>query len=146
MDSLRVVPGASASALAPCSQCEAAGCQWDQVMGRPFCPDCEEALALGQGPPLVLRTRPGRCAVCDRQGTVPFLTFPLHAAAPVEIDLCGHHFRALLGRRLTPDAFHQLARRLRAVEVRPDQVFLLHEVFYDVQGRALQPVLDLGSQ
>src|SRR5262249_61536598 len=116
MESLRVVPSASASALAPCSQCEAAGCQWDQIMGRPYCPDCEEALALGQGPPLILRTLKERCAVCEHVGAVHFLTFPLHAPSPVEIALCPAHFRGLLGRRLSPDAFHQLARRLQALD------------------------------
>jgi hypothetical protein len=68
------------------------------------------------------------------------LTYPLRAAAAVEIDLCAAHFRALLRRGLDRAAFHHLTRKLRRVGVTPSQVFLLHEAFYDREGHALQPV------
>lgn len=142
MDSLRWVSGDGVAADEPCSRCQASGCHWDRILHRAFCPDCEESLALGEGPPLVLRAERRRCVVCDRQGTVPFQTFPLHASGPVEMDLCGEHFRALLGRRLGPHAFHQLRRRLETLGLRAERVFLLHEVFYDNSGRALAPVAD----
>jgi len=140
MDSLRFIAADTDFALDPCSQCEATGCQWDRIMGKPYCPDCEEALALGEGAALVIRILRVPCAVCERLGSVPFLTFPLHLHNVLEMHLCGEHFRALLGRRLGPQAFQMLQRRLRQLNVGVEQVFLLHEVFYDSLGRALQPV------
>jgi hypothetical protein len=71
---------------------------------------------------------------------LPYLTYPLHASAPVEIDLCGGHFEALLGRRLERNSFRVLARQLQLLGVGVKQVFLLHEAFYDRQGRSLQPI------
>ena len=59
---------------------------------------------------------------------------------PVEIDLCGGHCEALLGRRLERGAFHRLERLLRAAGVGVKEIFLLHEAFYDRQGRPLQPI------
>jgi hypothetical protein len=99
-------------------------------------------LAAGEGPPLVAQTVKSRCAVCNRVGTVPYLTYPLHLPGAVEVDLCPEHFRALLGRRLGPYAFHQLRRQLHTLGLCVQQIFLLHEVFYDSQGRALQPVVE----
>ena len=80
------------------------------------------------------------CAICGREGTLPYLTYPLHATAPVEIDLCGGHFEALLGRRLERNSFRVLERQLRLLGVGVKQIFLLHEAFYDRQGRSLQPI------
>jgi hypothetical protein len=140
MDSLRLISADGISRHAPCSQCEAAGCQWDRIVDLPFCPDCEEALASGEGASLVIRTQKLPCAVCDRRGTVPFRTFPLHSEAVLEMHLCAEHFRALLGRRLGPMAFQVLQRRLQKLRLKVDQIFLLHEGFYDPLGRALQPV------
>lgn len=144
MDSLRLLSAKRFSPRDPCSQCEAAGCNWDRIAGRAYCPDCEEALALGEGPVFVARTEKNRCAVCDKIGTVLFLTFPIHSRQAVEADLCPEHFRALLGRSLGPLAFQQLRRRLNEKGVGVEQVFLLHEVFYDAAGRALQPVEETG--
>jgi hypothetical protein len=81
-----------------------------------------------------------RCAGCERTGTLRYLTYPLHSERPLEIDLCGRCFGALLGRRLEHGAFHRLLRRLHTVGVSARQVFLLHEAFYDDQGRPLQPI------
>ncbi|HXG08451.1 MAG TPA: hypothetical protein VNK04_01550 [Gemmataceae bacterium] len=141
MDSVRRVT-CNISHQEPCSRCRAPGCYWDRIAGQSCCPDCEEALAAGEGPPLVARTEKNRCAVCGRVGTVPYLTFPLHVPGAVEIDLCPEHFRALLGRRLGPYAFQQLRRQLYALGLTVEQIFLLHEVFYDSHGRALQPVIE----
>lgn len=141
MDSVRRV-ALGAPEQEPCSRCQALGCYWDRLAGKPCCPDCEEMLAAGEGPPMVARTVPGRCAVCSRQGVVPYFTFPLHTSGIVEIDLCSEHFRALLARRLGTYAFGQLRRRLQTGGLSAEQIFLLHEVFYDAQGRALQPVSD----
>ncbi len=78
--------------------------------------------------------------VCGRDGTVCYLTYPLHSAEPVEIDLCGGHCEALLGRRLERSAFRRLERLLQAAGVNVKEIFLLHEAFYDRQGRPLQPI------
>jgi hypothetical protein len=108
-----------------------------------MCPDCQEALALGEGPMLRERVDPRPCAVCGRAGTLRYLTFPLRSAEPLEIDLCGGHFAALLGRRLDRPAFRVLERLLLAEGVKVQHVFLLHEAFYDRHGRSLQPVRDV---
>ncbi len=139
MDGLRVVKQGVA-AREPCSRCQSAGCPWDRLAGLAICPDCQEALAQGEGEPLVLRTEKHRCTVCQQQGTVRYLTFPLHAVAPVEMDLCPRHFQSLLSRRLDRHAYHQLSRQLQGLGFTARQVFLLHEAFYDQQGQSLQPV------
>src|SRR5205807_8040806 len=98
MDGLRVVARESVSSLDPCCRCAAEGCHWDRIGGRPFCPDCQESLAQGHAEPLTLRTERRLCALCGTTGAVRFLTFPLGAEEPVEMDLCAAHFHALLGR------------------------------------------------
>jgi hypothetical protein len=140
MDSLRLVAADPAEALVPCCRCGAQGQSWDRLAGMAYCPDCEETLARGEGPPLIAPTERRTCCVCDRLGTVPYRTQPLHAAALLEMDLCPEHFRALLSRCLGPFAYQQLCRQLRALRVGVEQVFLLHDAFYDPHGRALQPV------
>ena len=140
MGGLRVVTAGEVSLLAPCCRCQAAGCHWDRIADKPYCPDCQEALALGEAEPLIEPVEPRRCAACNHSGAVRFLTFPLHAPAPVEIDLCPGHCRALLGRRLDKAAFREIGRQLTSLGLHSDQVFLLHEAFYDRQGRPLQPV------
>ena len=142
MDGLRVVKE-ECTPQVPCSRCQASGCPWDRLAGRPACPDCQETLAQGEGEPLVLRTEKNRCAICQQQGTVRYLTYPLHSARPVEMDLCPRHFHALLARRLDHHAYHQLSRQLQGLGFTARQVFLLHEAFYDEQGRSLQPVPEL---
>jgi hypothetical protein len=87
----------------------------------------------------VERVDKNRCAICFHQGTVRFLTFPLHSTRPVEVDLCSEHLRALVSRRLGPHAFEQLRRQLFALGLEVGAIFLLHEAFYDPNGRALQP-------
>jgi hypothetical protein len=142
MESLRLVHANAAETADACCRCGAAGQAWDRLAGAAHCPDCEETLARGEGPPLVARTERRTCLVCDRVGTVAYRTLPLHSAALLEMDLCPEHFRALLSRSLGPFAYHQLCRQLRALRVGPEAVFLLHDAFYDPQGRALQPVSD----
>jgi hypothetical protein len=139
MEGLRRVHEAEGSAAAPCGRCGAAGCPWDRIAGRPMCPDCQESLALGEGPMLRERVEAAPCAVCGRAGTLRYLTYPLRSQEPIELDLCGAHFEALLGRRLDRRAFRRLERMLRTAGVDVQQVFLLHEAFYDRQGEALQP-------
>jgi hypothetical protein len=142
MGGLRVVKTGGA-ARGACSRCRATGCPWDHIAGESFCPDCQESLAQGEGEPLIVRTEKNRCAVCEQQGTIRYLTYPLHAAEPVEMDLCPRHFHALLSRRLDRYAYHQLGRQLQALGLTARQVFLLHEAFYDEQGRPLQPIPEL---
>ena len=72
-----------------------------------------------------------------------FLTFPLGSGKPIEIDLCAVHFRALLGRRLAPGAFARLRRILATLDLVPRSIFLLHEAFYDEDGQALQPAVEV---
>jgi hypothetical protein len=99
---------------------------------------------MGESTPLVERTAKNRCAVCGKVGTVTFHTFPLQGTAPVAIELCPEHLRSLIGRCLGPYAFNQLRRQLQGLGLGAEDLFLLHGAFYDGQGRALQPALDLG--
>jgi hypothetical protein len=142
MDSVRFASPETFSAWAPCCRCAHAHERWDKIAGASYCPSCEEGLILGDGEPLVLKTEGRRCAACGRAGTVPYVTFPLHAARPVEMDLCGEHLRSLLGRSLRPPAFHQLRRQLGGLGLDAGNIFLLHDAFYDAQGRALQPAVE----
>jgi hypothetical protein len=142
MDGLRLITADTATTNPPCCRCGVVGEFWDKLAARPFCPDCQESLARGDGPPLIERTEPHACSVCARAGTVRYLTQPLNASVLLEMDLCPEHFRALLARRLGPFAFHQLSRQLRGLQLTAEQVFLLHDAFYDRHGRALQPVGD----
>jgi hypothetical protein len=140
MDGLCRVSGSGLDVHAACSRCEAIGCPWDRIGGKAICPDCQELLALGVCDPLVERLVPNCCAICTRRGTAPYLTFPLHANDPLALDLCPQHFRALLGRRLDRRSFRTLAKLLRGLGLTEQQVFLLHQAFYDEDGRSLQPV------
>jgi hypothetical protein len=142
MEGLRLLTGATDAVAVPCCRCQATGCPWDQVNGKALCPDCQEAVATGEGPPLIERQESRPCAVCGHVGAVRYLTVPLHAARPLEMDLCGEHFRALLGRRLDARALARLADKLQTLGVNRRQVFLLHESFYDDAGHSLQPVPD----
>lgn len=143
MDRLRIATLERSAYMVACCRCAAGHRHWDRIAGKAYCPNCEEALVVGETAPLIERTEPRRCVVCGRRGTLRFLTFPLSAPAPVEMDMCGEHLRGLLGRRLGPFAFHQLRHMLRNVHLRPDDIFLLHSAFYDHQGRALRPAVGL---
>ncbi|HVS38749.1 MAG TPA: hypothetical protein VMS17_24545 [Gemmataceae bacterium] len=140
MEALRRIRNRDGSAPALCSRCGADGCPWDRLADQPMCPDCQEALALGEGPMLRQRGERRACAVCGRSGTLRYLTYPLHSAEPVEMDLCGAHCEALLARRLERSAFRRLELLLQAAGVEAKEIFLLHEAFYDRQGRPLQPI------
>ncbi len=139
MDSVRLTPADYVFPRLPCDRCGDTHGNWDRLVGLPLCPNCLEALAVGEGAPLVVHVEKRRCAVCYHLGTLCFQTFPLNWERPVELDLCGEHLRGLIGRRLGPHAFEQLRRQLGQLGLDVGQVFLLHEAFYDVQGRALQP-------
>jgi hypothetical protein len=140
MEGLRLVKGERTTAVEPCCRCQAAGCPWDQIAGKPICPDCQELIALGDGPALREPAENQPCSVCRQRGTLRYLTYPLQAAGAVEFDLCRDHFEALLCRRLDRHAFHQLDQQLRALGLTVRQVFLLHDAFYDDHGQPLQPV------
>jgi hypothetical protein len=129
--------------MLPCCRCASTHRHWDRIAGKAYCPECQEALVLGLGAPFCERTEKKPCAVCGRAGTLCYLTFPLQSTAPIEMDLCSEHLRALLGRRLGPYAFHQIRRRLHLLGLGTELIFLLHDAFYDEQGRALQPAVDL---
>jgi hypothetical protein len=139
MESLRLAPSQSRPRAAACCRCANAKRHWDRIAGKPYCPECQEALVLGLAAPLVEKTEKKQCAACSKSGTVCFLTYPLQSSTPIEMDLCPEHLRALLGRRLGPYAFHQLRRRLHLLGLGVELIFLLHDAFYDDQGRALQP-------
>ena len=142
MDTLRRVPRKYVPVAAPCCRCREATQRWDRIAGQPCCPNCEEELVIGVAAPLCAPTEPRRCAVCGRLGTVRFLTFPQGTTTPVEMDLCPGHLRALLGRCLKPHSFGRLRCQLHTVGLDVEQVFLLHDAFYDPDGVALQPALD----
>ena len=142
MSAMRMVRDASVMPRSPCSRCGAIGCHWDHLVGRPLCPDCQEALLRGNAEALVLRRERRGCAVCEQIGTVRYLTFPLHEPEPIEIDLCPAHLRDLMGRRLSRRAFRRLRRQLNLLGLAVEQIFLLHESFYDESGTALRPMTE----
>lgn len=127
----------------PCDRCGAHPGTWDRVAGRPWCPECQESLAQAEADAVRLRTERQACSICGKIGTVRFVTFPLGSRRGVAMDLCGKHFRALLGRRLDVFSFFQLSRQLAPLSLSTRHIFLLHEAFYDGHGHALQPALDL---
>jgi hypothetical protein len=139
MNCLRFAGKVGIFSTLPCCRCGQADRYWDRIAGKPFCPNCQEALVLGEAPPLIERTEKNHCAVCTQFGTVRYWTLPLHAETGVEMDLCAEHLRCLLGRRLGPHAFQQLRRQLEQMDVGVEDVFLLHGAFYDRFGRALRP-------
>jgi hypothetical protein len=143
MDSLRLAPADSIFPKIPCCRCSDEVRYWDRIAGRTYCPNCLEALALGEGAPLIAKTERRRCTVCHHLGTVRFVTFPLHSRRPVEMELCAEHVRAIVGRRLGPHAFEQLRRQLSSLGLDASEIFLLHEAFYDDAGRALQPAMEV---
>lgn len=143
MDSIHLASADSIFPKIPCSRCTDETRWWDRIAGKTYCPNCMEALAMGEGDPLIARTDRQRCAVCYHLGTVRYVTFPLHSRRPVEIDLCPEHLRALVARRLGPHAFEQLRRQLRSLDLEVAEIFLLHEAFYDDGGRALQPAVEI---
>jgi hypothetical protein len=143
MAGLRKTSPITLSTFLPCSRCRATGCHWDQIAGTPICPDCQEALAQGHGEPLVARTEKKPCNICGRIGALRLVTYPLVPDTRVEMDLCGEHFRSLISRRLNPRAYQSLRGQLHAQGLQVEQVFLLHEAFYDHYGRALQPAREV---
>ena len=142
MESMRLAPRGSVFPQIPCCRCEDNSRAWDRLAGKTYCPNCMEALAVGEADPVVEKTAKRRCTVCHHLGTVRFLTFPLGRRRPVEMDLCSEHLRALIGRRLGPHAFEQLRRQLARFELSVSDIFLLHEAFYDAAGRAIQPAVE----
>lgn len=142
MQSVRLASADEIYPRVPCSVCGDSHGHWDTVAGKPYCPNCLESLAVGEADPLIVRVDRRRCAICYHLGTLTFYTFPLHWQRPVEFDLCGDHLRGLIARRLGPHAFEQLRRQLHGLDIDVHRIFLLHEAFYDVHGRALQPALD----
>ncbi len=142
MESLRLIRAPRAAAIMPCCRCHEPHERWDRIAGKAYCPNCEEALIMGEAPPLVERTERRACAVCNQSGSVRYQTFPLRSEAPVEVDLCPAHLRAILGRCLAPGAFQQLRRQLHALDLEVEDIFLLHGAFYDLHGRALQPAVE----
>ena len=142
MSSIRIIGSMAPSAQRACNRCEATGCHWDCLAGQPICPDCQEGLLRGETASLLLRRQQRFCVVCEQAGTVSYLTYPLHDTQAVEIDLCPLHLRSFMARRLTRRAFRRLRRQLNLLGVAVEQVFLLHESFYDENGTALRPLLD----
>lgn len=142
MNSLRLLP-IYGGIPEGCVNCREGMRHWDRVAGRPYCPNCQEALAQGEAPPLIMRTERNRCSICNKQGTVRFTTFPRQMEAALEIDLCAAHLHAMLGRRLPSHAFQHLRRSLENLGLNVESIFLLHGAFYDRQGRALHPVAEI---
>jgi hypothetical protein len=142
MECVRRAPTESVFPKLPCCRCGDEARWWDRVGGKTFCPGCLEAIVNGSGEPVIERADRRRCAICHHGVTLRYLTFPLQSRRPLELDLCGDHLRALIARRLGPHAFAQLRRQLHGLGLDADMIFLLHEAFYDDQGRALQPVLE----
>src|SRR5262245_34758417 len=144
MDSIRLASPEQVAVDVACCRCVRATGPWDCIVGKPYCPNGQEALAVGEADPLIERAEKRRCTICNCVGTVRYATFPLHTGRAVEMDLCPEHLRGLLGRRLGAHAYQQLRRQLARLDVDVTEVFLLHEAFYDGNGRALQPARDVA--
>jgi hypothetical protein len=142
MHAIRLVPRQQVVTEA-CSGCRRSRQRWDRIAGKPYCPNCEEELILGIAESLCERTERKACVICSRLGTVRYLTFPLGATPPLEMDLCPKHLRGLLARSLKQYPFRELQRKLRCVGLEVKQVFLLHDAFYDADGYALQPAIEV---
>ena len=97
MEGLRVMVASGQSPLSPCQRCQSSGCPWDRIGQQAVCPDCQEALALGEAEPLVEPLIRHECTVCGTLGTVPYLTYPLHSRDPLAIDLCPVPFPFIAG-------------------------------------------------
>lgn len=142
MTGLRFLTAERVQLQVPCCRCKAPGLGWDRIGGKAYCPDCQESLVCGATRPLIERTEAHPCCVCNREGSLCYLTFPLQSTTPVEIHLCGRHLRDLLARRLAPDAFGRLREQLDELRLEVGSIFLLHDAFYDADGRALQPATE----
>jgi hypothetical protein len=140
MECVRLAPAESVFPKLPCCRCADPARFWDRIGGKTYCPGCVESVVTGQGQPIAERADHRRCAICHHAVTLRYLTFPLQSRRPVELDLCGEHLRALAARRLGPHAFGQLRRQVQRLGLDVSVIFLLHDAFYDEQGRALQPV------
>jgi hypothetical protein len=115
---------------------------WDRIGGKALCPGCQESIVQGDGEPFVSPTFRRPCSACRTIGSVTVQTFPHEATSPLEMDLCPVHLRGLLSRKLSPSAFVQLRQHLSHLGFKIQDVFLLHDAFYDVNGRALKPAAD----
>lgn len=126
-----------------CALCKMKGCPWDEIDSVPLCPDCLEGLAAGEIEAVKFSViRSAHCCICRSLGAVRFVTVPLRTPAHMVTTLgfCPLHLRALVGRSLDHKDFGYLAVLLAAFGLRTYQVFLLHEAFYDQDGRAVDPV------
>ncbi len=139
MDGVRLLSAERVPSNLACCRCGREDRNWDRIAHKAYCPNCQEMLAVGEGPPLIEKTEKRRCAVCNRLGTVCFLSYPLHHDGVVAVDLCAEHIRAIIARRLGTYAYGQLRRQLKRIGVGAENLFLLHGAFYDHSGRALQP-------
>lgn len=141
MDSIRLVPANSVIPQAACSCCGVIAEEgWDRIAGKAYCIDCMETLALGEIGSIREPVEKRPCAICRYCGTVRYLTHPRNAPQPIEVDLCADHLRSLIARRLGPAAFACLRNQLSSLGLNVQDVFLLHDAFYDADGRALQPI------
>lgn len=98
----------------------------------------------GESAALILPREGHACAVCKQAGTIRYLTFPLHESEPIELDLCPAHLRDFMARRLSSRAFQRLRRQLNLLGLAVEQIFLLHESFYDEHGAALRPLREVS--
>src|SRR5262245_17273283 len=64
MDSIHLAPADSIFPKIPCCRCGDLTRWWDRIAGKTYCPNCLEALAMGEGDPLIAKVDRKRCAVC----------------------------------------------------------------------------------
>ena len=127
----------------PCHFCRNLG-RWDSIGSTLACPDCLETLAASDedGVCVVEAASHRPCVLCGNRRTVRWQTYPRSEAWDVvlAVDLCGRHVRALAARSLCRHAFLALRQWLGKHGLGSNDVFLLHDAFYDSKGTALQPV------
>lgn len=142
--SLRRIPCSELSAPpnAPCERCHYTGCSWDRIGNHVLCPDCQAKLATGEGELIREALHKNTCVLCQKVGTVQYLTFPLGRDDPLEMYLCPQHFHDYIGRCLKKSEFRLMRRRLQACGLTPDDVFWLHPEYYDDDGTARYPAIE----
>ena len=64
MDSIRLAQTGSVFPQIPCCRCADNTRAWDRLAGKTYCPNCTEALAMGEAEPIIEKTDKRRCTIC----------------------------------------------------------------------------------
>ena len=118
---------------------------------------CGDVAEVKSGPGFYKARNSELRAVMRRNGDLAHHTSPNVDVAAIQLDdlamECDDSLQYLLAflmlrvcvilRRLNARAFQNLRGQLQDLGLKAEQVFLLHEAFYDRHGRALQPAREV---